>query len=637
MSDYDEDDYDDDFEDYEDEDFEDYEEEDDDDDDDDDDAAAQEEEEKQGSTAGGVRPVDRIKVGLGEEEKYLRKLRRERWDVLRDKVKLQEVAIDNLFVMPPYSLRQLQQMGCGAFKNRIEKGTSLEKREAKKIQTDRIQSRGKAAQHPETETTRTKGSMAASVTKVMKSRLLSSSSKRERVLQASQQKRFANFVISSGRIIEKLLSERRHRSFHSQVVTSLSPGSPQKLYEIGLESHFGKRPVESMVFSRDRPPLLAVALGPEESENAPPPPTNWGVLSRSSLISVWHLESIERPAATCVSSGEVSCCCFGPSKQSVASSSAILIGGMREGGLCLWDCGEPETKHEQVVGRSFADKLKGRKATVRWPSYTTEGSAGKGVLHMAEEVLEVRSVPDAKGEGEGKENVQFRAVSLSRLGIGVWDVCGIPFADNLSQVSGTDLGLRIGSRYKMVKNTVIDFGLDFDMKGVPACFSAARDELTTLAVGTSEGMVYRFNRFGTVPRPPRYFFSDKDKQGSPVLGLDFSPHEKDLLLCCHMDGSISLYRVTRSSEPIRRWKVGSEVVQVRWSSRDPEVFFALEFRSSRLLRFVCNNSRRQPDVIALEQKNTSCFRGFEVCDDNEQQSFLSVADDHGDVSVFLMS
>ncbi len=297
-----------------------------------------------------------------------------------------------------------------------------------------------------------------------------------------------------------------------------------------------------------------------------------------------------------------------------------MVAGRAGGGLCLWDCGEPDARHEKRVGRSFTDKLQGKRVTVRWPSYTTEAQVAD--LRHAEEIVSLACLPkpeDGKQQHqqrEGKENrenrengshgggeasgksmmrdlastgCRFRVLSLNRLGMAlVWDVCDIPFADNLAQVSGADLGLRIGSRFKLVKSNVIDLAeltaagsvAPSAMVGITS-FAASRDELTTLAVGTSRGVVHKFNRFGTTPKPPRYFSPLAAGGGvgrsgaSPVLGLDFSPHDPAALLTCHADGSICLYRTSQPS-PVHKWVTGAgAILQVRWSPSNPKAFFSL--------------------------------------------------------------
>ena len=624
-------DYSDSFEEYDEDDFEDYDED--------------EDEEKAEDSAQPLRPT--IKIGVGEEEKYLRKLRRERWQALQESnsVQLEEVAIDNLFVMPPYSLSQLQQMGCGVFKTRLEKGTSGEAVESRRTQTDRVSTRNKHTQYPDPNASRNWKS-AFTRAKVMKSRILSSKtgskgpeSTTTKILQSNTQKRLANFVVSSGRIIEKLLAENRHRNFQvllegkttleRSYKRALDPSSDKEnygvnlrkgcallrnLYAVDLPSHFKpNREVKSVSFSKDLPPLLAIALGPEEFGER----GSQDRVAQSSLVSVWDLESMDKAIATCFSSGEIATACFGPSAQS--SSSVFVLAGMEEGALCLWDCGEPENLHEKVEIRTDAGSLS---VTARWPSYTTEAHAAMDLRLGAQEVVSVVCIPKPEGK-KGSDfsdlattGCQFRAISMNAVGVGViWDVCDIPFANNLSQVSGTDLGLRIGSRYKLVKTAVIDVmnlmaetlgplasvggpGPEGGAMAGVTTFAASSDDLTTLAVGTSRGIVYRVNRFGTKPRPPCYFFPQSAeaerlarRRGmdpssspvSPVLSVAFSPRDPSLVLCAHLDGTVCLYR-TKTSFPIKTWVWSSAIRQVAWHPETEDSFFALD-AYSRLIQW----------------------------------------------------
>jgi len=549
--------------------------------------------------------------------------------------------------MPPYSLSQLQQMGCGAFKTRLEKGSSTSRRETKRSQTDRTSTRNKHCQFPDPNNATGNWKTAFTRAKVIKSRIMSSSSSSpsssssssssSSILQvSSSKKRLANFVVSSGRIIERLLAENRHRSFQvllegkgdhrsweektfdeDDIANKVNRGRSVKgdhrswsektfdedkrdskskflrrLYNLDLEE---SRSVKCVAFSKDVPPLLAIALGPREDSSSPPPlsssppPPPPSSSSSSSLVSVWDLESMDHPAFTLASSGEVSTCCFGPQAKST-SSQAFVVAGMEEGGLCLWDCGEPEGAHTTKVGSTFT--------TCRWPSFTTEGQLNLNLMHSAEEIVSVACIPPATAKEE------FRVVSVNRAGYAiVWDVCDVPFAQNLSQVSGTGLGLRIGSRYKLLKSCVVDAGdlaADFRRGGGDirvTCFSAARDEVTTLAVGTSEGLVYRLNRFGARLKPPLYFSPLKGDESNaslvngtehgrglsvpPVLGLDFLPRDPTQLLCCHLDGTICLYR-TSHSFPTKTWVWSSAVLQVKWHPDSPGVFFALDAESNLL-------------------------------------------------------
>ena len=74
--------------------------------------------------AKGLHGAKRIVIGLSDEERYLAGLRKTRWEALRGEVDLQEVALDGIFDMPPYSMRQLQCMGCGPFRTKLERKTT---------------------------------------------------------------------------------------------------------------------------------------------------------------------------------------------------------------------------------------------------------------------------------------------------------------------------------------------------------------------------------------------------------------------------------------------------------------------------------------------------------------------------------
>ena len=569
---------------------------------------------------------------------------------------MEEVALDNLFEMPPYSLSQLQRMGCGAFKGKLEKGSSGERREHKRSQTDRVHARSKQTQNPDPQA---KANWRGALTraKVMKSRILASSKAAGSggggalqdvlgggLLRENRQRRLANFVAASGRVIERLLAEGRHRNFEHLLrgeadhrswdektyddddigEGGASAGGLRRLYNLDLcrDLGFGRR-VKAVCFSDDRPPLLAVALGPRDDRDGPERESREpSAYDRSSVLGVYDLESAGRPAYACACSGEVSSCVFGP------SGSGLVLAGTEEGGVCLWDLGEPDSNHGRFEvergkkdaaaaspGNYFAALAEPEAAetiAVRWPSYTTEGQASLDLRHSAQEVVSLFRVgggPEAAAaedeiEASEAQGARFRVLSVNRCGVSTaWDVCDVPFAQSLAQVTGTDLGLRIGSRYKLVKSGACD--VEKLVEGVrgegsePVVITAAAsagDDVTTMALGTGEGVAYKCNRFGTRPRPPLYFSPLAHAQesnskllrrqeglvSSPVTGAAFSPSDPRLLLCCHLDGSVCLYRTTQSF-PIQTWNWSRPLRLVRWHPNG-KTFYALD-ASSNLVTF----------------------------------------------------
>ena len=248
---------------------------------------------------------------------------------------------------------------------------------------------------------------------------------------------------------------------------------------------------------------------------------------------------------------------------------------------------------------------------VRWPSYTTEAHATHA---FAEAVVAVATVGGgANGETGGGGGGRFAAVSLDARGTAVvWECFELPLTD-LSLNPGADPGLRIGSKFRLARATVVTVdALTRGMRSVlPAphvgtgtwgggggrggsaalratCMACAGDAMATLALGTDAGVVLKSNRYGARPSAPRYFYRpgldgyapDLGGPARDVISCAFCPHGTGRLLCAYGNGTVALFNAKAASLPLATWAFARRVVRVRWCPLDSELFYALDGRST---------------------------------------------------------
>ncbi|XP_023209487.1 WD repeat-containing protein 60-like [Centruroides sculpturatus] len=83
------------------------------------------------------------------------------------------------------------------------------------------------------------------------------------------------------------------------------------------------------------------------------------VLNEKGIICIWNINQPLKPERILTSNGQPSCCCFGP------ENIDIVIAGMIDGSIALWDLQEEASSHPQIV-------LDEKEWSIRTPTYNTE-------------------------------------------------------------------------------------------------------------------------------------------------------------------------------------------------------------------------------------------------------------------------
>jgi hypothetical protein len=182
---------------------------------------------------------------------------------------------------------------------------------------------------------------------------------------------------------------------------------------------------------------------------------------------------------------------------------------MQEGGVCAWDLEEPASRHPQeLVGG-------GESVAGRRPSYTTEGSTG-----AESRVGPITGVATVMKEGGGRSTPCSLVATTGWGEVAVYTVSLLASAEG--STTGVDLGMRIGSRVRLLRNAgIVRLGMaallrprvdaDAALPVVPVnCLALLRGQREggQLLVGSEGGRVLRGSWVGTPPAPKEYLAED---------------------------------------------------------------------------------------------------------------------------------
>ncbi|GFS75908.1 WD repeat-containing protein 60 [Trichonephila clavipes] len=267
------------------------------------------------------------------------------------------------------------------------------------------------------------------------------------------------------------------------------------------------------------------------------------------------------------------CGTFGP------GFSDIVIAGMVDGAVMLWDLTEINTNHFQMNQDIHL--------TLRSPTYNTAlilGEESHRSCIAGIQAVANNSKEDWRSSGLTGGNKNFHVITLEDMGvINIWVVVEVLKPD----VSGmeTDLGLAPGGKYRLVKSSYIHLYdltsiLDsqklsirtFDFRLVP--FDSSR-----ILVTTDAGIILHVTRHsgGIEPR----FYSSETEFSPEVRCIDCSSHNEDLFLVGCNDGSIKLFN-TKLVRPLMEFlhaAKGEPVNLLKWSIVHPSVFCVLSSSS----------------------------------------------------------
>jgi len=390
---------------------------------------------------------------------------------------------------------------------------------------------------------------------------------------------------------------------------------------LSWDALLANRPVAAVAFS----PLtteatVLVAYGPVGSQlGAAADLLKDHSLGSKGCMCLWDLSSPSRPQHVMFSEGAPTCCTFAP-----APSTNLVIAGMAEGGVCVWDLEELPARHPMETIHSFPSNMKqqdhnqgGEAIIARRPSYSTEGSLGGMDWSGGLGTGPIVAVATAVKEGGGR-NTPCMVVALTEWGEVQVYTCSMLASSAGSNAADVDLGMRIGSRVRLLRNGgMVRLGTQAlkpnsqpqvvpshclavlggtssttEAAGGPREQAALRSVSCQVLVGGEGGKVLRGGWAGTAPAPKVYLTEDHKSQaaaaepGAPaavlagaVVCLAISPAQPLAFLCGMSDGSISLHRVDRSSA-VAVWPSlglgGHSIRSLAWLPTRPACFLALD-------------------------------------------------------------
>lgn len=327
-------------------------------------------------------------------------------------------------------------------------------------------------------------------------------------------------------------------------------------------------------------------------------------LKEKGIICLWNINQPSQPERILASSGQPSCCCFGPEN--------IVIAGMIDGSIALWDLQEHTSWHPRIY-------LDEKEWIVRTPTYSTATVLKEEGHHsciVAIKILPYSSSSEILSPSKKKSNSgrNFHVISLEDLSvIHIWIVMEIAKYDT-SNIEG-DLGLAPWGKVKLIKSSSIKlynlYGLGDIMKfGVRSFdFQMIPSNPSHMLVTTDTGAVIHCTRFNSKINPRLY--TSNSELFIEARCIDFSPHDIPVFLIGCDDGSIRLHNI-HLERPLLSWSDatnGKPIKQIKWSSCQPAMFFVVDTDSSIYIWDLSQNISNPIEVCESLQNRISflCF------------------------------
>ncbi|XP_070174778.1 cytoplasmic dynein 2 intermediate chain 1-like isoform X2 [Littorina saxatilis] len=485
---------------------------------------------------------------------------RRRADDLKNMIELDTVFYD-MFDLQPVREYDLYIRSFGRSNTKQAYIQTNEDAAEREIQTEEIEDLDKWTQHPAEDLAGVGGDGITVMT-----------GSEEKAVTKENMARVGKFIERAAQVINVLLEEEKGgeegggetRERTSNM--SLSEGFSQ----LGCPSFLSGRYVEKVSFCPMQPNTFLTLHSKPQQPSAENPIDMYG------LICVWSVKEIASPQKILTCLSQPTCACFSPSR------AALVIAGMHDGSVMLWDLREPSSLHRSVY-------LEGQEIVTRFPTYNTAGVLEKenhhspvtSIIAVYPSVLRKDSEDTTAAESEGGLSFQLASVEETAT-VNLWVVTEIPAPDSAG--SEVDLGLAPGGRVKLLRSSAIM--LNNPKKQMSSGTSRALDiqlnpaDLNHFFVASDLGQVIHGVRFGSRVFPRLY----QPEIDSPkkITCLDFSPFDKPYFLTGCEDGSVSLYH-TSLKHPLSTWSTFCEdhsIVTVQWSRSRPVVFFVLAANST---------------------------------------------------------
>lgn len=432
------------------------------------------------------------------------------------------------------------------------------------------------------------------------------------------------FLLSFAPVVETLLEEagsaasaaslaagRLPPAWHGLVAGPASPAQAAGLatdsVRLAPPGALAGRPVRDVAASSGVPARVAVAFGPRAEGYTGDDPN-----PRRGVVCVWDASAPAEPEHVLLCSGDPACCAFGPGR------GAVVLAGLAEGSVALWDLREPDSLHRRDEG--LGRVLRGATfATDALPG-ETHGAPVASVFPLAAEAFEhprgggfpacggkdTDSAPaEERGEGgadrggsafdvlgrkdggalggeaaaDGRAAFQFASCAADGE-VAVWTVQELERGEKAG--SATDLGLNIGGRVKLLRAGTVRAPAARPGDGVEgACCRA--DDPGELFLASSAGRVLAARRFAEAggarggPRPNEYAPPGAAGAADACTSVASSAAEPWRLLAGYASGTVREFDL-RGGEPGRVWYgacgAGSPpVAALAWSRHVRNAFF----------------------------------------------------------------
>eukprot|EP00118_Oscarella_pearsei_P012676 m.95335 g.95335 ORF g.95335 m.95335 type:complete len:994 (+) comp36846_c0_seq5:51-3032(+) len=478
----------------------------------------------------------------------------------------------------------------------------------------------------------------------------------EKAVQVKDSLRFAKFVQKAAHVVSVLLEESssglsRHRSDHRKSPYPFSSGC---IRLASTASVFSGRRAVSCTFSPTQTNLLLTAFSASPSMDS-----QSDLFNGVGVVCLWNINDAMRPEKVLVCESLPLCCCFGPSKGSLA------FAGTDDGSVVVWDLRESVSMHKvRQVGD--IDWI------LRVPTYSSAGALSTDNHHSP--ICSVASIVSQQGDSEDKQSsflssqygdasgLSYQIATLDESGVlNLWVVVELNKPDPAG--SESDLGLVPGGRVKLVPSASIVIQTPTRLASClplhfrPFELDFSPDDPNHFYVATNLGCVLHGVRYGGRATPRMYKgFVDI---AIDVRTVDVSPFSGSYFLAGCSDGSIRLHSVHRE-HPVLCWNDstrGISVNRVRWSRSRPHVFYVLDeastlyvwdlktsdatplisqkFEKKRILTFCLSNDHvalgiglpgRQPEmVLCLSDGSVESHlleEKLSVCHPNEVAEFV---------------
>ncbi|KAL3141663.1 hypothetical protein ABBQ32_004355 [Trebouxia sp. C0010 RCD-2024] len=490
---------------------------------------------------------------------------------ISQQVKLHEIVLDDLFDLPALTEYELFSMGRGCYRD-MTTGSSQTNNEAitRQAQTDHVETASTACQVPESGSFDERGSAEESEADKGNADLL------------------LPFLQTAGTLVLNLLGAQHH---HTDAPQFNAPKSAQGQGVItgSLTLHDAKllqRRAITSIACRDTDNVILAAYGPSRLQDA------WH--ANMGCLCLWDFASPTKPVTSLISEGCPTACTF----LTTPGAGSLVLAGMQEGGLCLWDC-RGSRRHGSSIGNGVGHTLGQR------PTYTTECH---GTADMAGPVVAVAALPRSPAPETGHspgDLKQTRFLALTEWGnVSLWSVHVLASSEDAAGVQA-DAGLQFGGHVRLLllaASLPVGRMAPVGMQISESHKLTVHTHATTLAVlpeqndqfvvaaGTDQ--ILRGSLYGQAPVPKVWHIGsteglcDEDgfsKLQQQVTCLSFSPFVANLMVVGHSGGLIAVYSMHSSTALMVVQVSTNDICAIEWSPSRPSIVMALDSASCMVM------------------------------------------------------